>query len=41
VLAGFSARTVRRRLSSVSGLFGFLHGRGDIAANPGSAARRW
>ncbi|GAB3852893.1 tyrosine-type recombinase/integrase [Dactylosporangium cerinum] len=32
--AGVSARTVRRRLSSVSGLFGFLQARGDVAANP-------
>jgi len=32
--AGMSARTVRRRLSSVSGLFAFLHVRGDVAANP-------
>jgi integrase/recombinase XerD len=32
--AGVSARTVRRRLSSVSGLFAFLHTRGDVAANP-------
>jgi site-specific recombinase XerC len=32
--AGVSARTVRRRLSSVSGLFGFLHARGDVDANP-------
>lgn len=31
---GVSARTVRRRLSSVSGLFGFLHVRGDVAGNP-------
>jgi integrase/recombinase XerD len=31
---GVSARTVRRRLSSVSGLFAFLHVRGDVAANP-------
>jgi site-specific recombinase XerD len=31
---GVSARTVRRRLSSVSGLFGFLHARGDVEANP-------
>jgi integrase/recombinase XerD len=31
---GVSVRTVRRRLSSVSGLFGFLHARGDVAANP-------
>jgi hypothetical protein len=29
-----STRTVRRRLSSVSGLFAFLHARGDVAANP-------
>jgi integrase/recombinase XerD len=32
--AGVSARTVRRRLSSVSGLFAFLQARGDVAANP-------
>jgi integrase/recombinase XerD len=32
--AGVSARTVRRRLSSVSGLYGFLLARGDVAANP-------
>jgi integrase/recombinase XerD len=32
--AGVSARTVRRRLSSVSGLFGFLQARGDVDANP-------
>jgi site-specific recombinase XerD len=31
---GVSARTVRRRLSSVLGLFGFLHARGDVDANP-------
>ncbi|GAA3295296.1 tyrosine recombinase XerC [Dactylosporangium vinaceum] len=31
---GVSARTVRRRLSSVSGLFAFLHVRGDVAVNP-------
>jgi site-specific recombinase XerD len=31
---GVSARTVRRRLSSVSGLFAFLHARGDVDANP-------
>jgi site-specific recombinase XerD len=31
---GVSARTVRRRLCSVSGLFAFLHARGDVAANP-------
>jgi site-specific recombinase XerD len=29
-----SARTVRRRLSSVSGLFGFLLARGDVGTNP-------
>jgi site-specific recombinase XerD len=33
-VGGVSARTVRRRLSSVSGLFGFLLARGDVAANP-------
>src|SRR5215472_9336009 len=32
--AGVSARTLRRRLSSVSGLFGFLVARGDVAVNP-------
>ena len=32
--AGVSARTLRRRLSSVSGLYGFLHARGDVAVNP-------
>ncbi|MGH8894444.1 MAG: tyrosine-type recombinase/integrase [Actinomycetes bacterium] len=31
---GVSARTVRRRLSSVSGLFGYLHARGDVTVNP-------
>jgi site-specific recombinase XerD len=31
---GVSARTLRRRLSSVSGLYGFLLARGDLAANP-------
>jgi integrase/recombinase XerD len=31
---GVSARTLRRRLSSVSGLYGFLHARGDVTANP-------
>jgi site-specific recombinase XerD len=31
---GVSARTVRRRLSSVSGLFAFLHARGDVVTNP-------
>ena len=41
--AGVSARTLRRRLSSVSGLYGFLHARGDVAVNPvprGLPARR-
>lgn len=33
-VSGVSARTVRRRLSSVSGLFAFLVARGDVAANP-------
>jgi site-specific recombinase XerD len=31
---GLSARTVRRRLSRVSGLFAFLQARGDVPANP-------
>jgi site-specific recombinase XerC len=31
---GVSARTVRRRLSSVSGLFGFLVAHADVAGNP-------
>src|SRR5262249_21393827 len=31
---GVSARTLRRRLSSVSGLYGFLHARGDVSVNP-------
>jgi integrase/recombinase XerD len=31
---GLSARTVRRRLSSVSGLFAFMQARGDVPANP-------
>src|SRR6201987_5698274 len=31
---GVSARTLRRRLSSVSGLCGFLHARGDVVVNP-------
>ncbi len=31
---GVSSRTVRRRLSSVSGLFAFLHVRGDVSTNP-------
>jgi integrase/recombinase XerD len=32
--AGVSPRTLRRRLSSVSGLYSFLQARGDVAANP-------
>ena len=32
--AGLSARTVRRRLSSVSGLYAFLQARGDVSTNP-------
>jgi site-specific recombinase XerC len=32
--AGLSARTVRRRLSSVSGLYAFLQTRGDVSNNP-------
>jgi integrase len=32
--AGVSLRTVRRRLSSVSGLYAFLHARGDVPTNP-------
>jgi hypothetical protein len=32
--AGVSLRIVRRRLSSVSGLFAFLHARGDVATSP-------
>lgn len=32
--AGLSARTVRRRLASVSGLFSYLCARGLVAANP-------
>lgn len=31
---GLSARTIKRRLSSVSGLFSFLLARGDVARNP-------
>jgi site-specific recombinase XerD len=31
---GVSAATVRRRLSMISGLFAFLHARGDVSANP-------
>jgi integrase/recombinase XerD len=40
---GVSSRSVRRRLSSVSGLFAFLLARGDVATNPvprGLATRR-
>jgi integrase/recombinase XerD len=32
--AGVSPRTLRRRLSSVSGLYAFLHARGDVVTNP-------
>jgi site-specific recombinase XerD len=32
--AGVSARTLRRRLSSVSGLYAFLQARGDVSVNP-------
>jgi integrase/recombinase XerD len=32
--AGVSSRSVRRRLSTVSGLFAFLHARGDVSVNP-------
>ncbi len=38
--SGVSARTVRRRLSSVSGLFGYLQARGDVPANPRLPAAR-
>jgi site-specific recombinase XerD len=31
---GVSDRSVRRRLSTVSGLFAYLHARGDVSANP-------
>jgi integrase/recombinase XerD len=31
---GVSTRTLRRRLSSISGLYGFLQLRGDVATNP-------
>jgi integrase/recombinase XerD len=31
---GLLARTLRRRLSGVSGLFGYLHARGDVTVNP-------
>jgi site-specific recombinase XerD len=31
---GVSAVTVRRRLSTISGFFAFLHARGDVPANP-------
>jgi integrase/recombinase XerD len=33
-VSGVSARTVRRRLCTVSGLFAFLQARGDVMANP-------
>jgi len=32
--SGLSARTIARRLSSVSGLYSYLVARGDVAANP-------
>ena len=32
--AGVTGRTLRRRLSSVSGLYGFLLARGDVSVNP-------
>ena len=32
--AGVSLRTVHRRLSTISGLYGYLVARGDVAANP-------
>jgi integrase/recombinase XerD len=41
--SGLSARTIKRRLSSVSGLFAYLVARGVVAANPvlrGLATRR-
>jgi integrase/recombinase XerD len=41
--AGLAARTIKRRLASISGLFTYLVVRGDVAANPvprGLAARR-
>lgn len=41
--AGLSARTIKRRISTVSGLFSYLMARGDVAANPvprGIATRR-
>jgi integrase/recombinase XerD len=31
---GVSLRTVRRGLSTVSGLYAFLHARGDVSTNP-------
>jgi site-specific recombinase XerD len=34
VPAGVSQRTIRRRLSTISGLYAFLTARGDVAANP-------
>lgn len=32
--AGLSARTIKRRLATLSGLFGYLLARGDVSANP-------
>lgn len=32
--SGLSARTIQRRLSSLSGMYSFLVARGDVAANP-------
>lgn len=32
--AGVATSTVARRLSSISGFFGYLQARGDVAANP-------
>lgn len=32
--AGVSLRTIRRRLSTIGGLYGFLAARGDVTANP-------
>ena len=33
-VVGVSSRTVARRLSIISGLFAYLHARGDVATNP-------
>jgi integrase/recombinase XerD len=41
--AGLAASTIKRRLASVSGLFGYLNARGQVAVNPvprGLATRR-